>query len=373
MAAGVLSSDWAPAYAAVPRAAFLPDLMWPWDMAAARSVVVSRTSDPEAWQAYAEADCPIVTQWDDGDHSGTQSGAVATSSASMPSVVFRMLRDLDVRAGHRVLEVGTGTGWNAALLAHRLGAGNVVSVEVDGRVAGAARKALERFGSPVHVVHGDGAEGCAPRAPYDRVIATCGLRAVPAAWLRQCRPGGLIVVPWGTHFGNGDAVARLTVAGDGRSASGAFTGPVEFMKLRAQRLPPVVHREYVSGSVADGDPSTGPLGEDAYLDGAPFGAHAFALGLRVRDCRQLVARKEGDARPVWLYSLSDRSWACAQFRDGGPTRVWQYGRRRLWDEAEAAHAWWQENGRPGHDRFGLTVGTDGHRAWLDDPSHAWPL
>ncbi|KUL55224.1 protein-L-isoaspartate(D-aspartate) O-methyltransferase [Streptomyces sp. NRRL F-4489] len=373
MAAGVLSSDWAPAYAAVPRGAFLPELMWPWDVGAGRSVAVSRVEDPEAWQAYAESDCPIVTQWDDGEHTGTEPGAVATSSASMPSVVFRMLRDLDVRPGDRVLEVGTGTGWNAALLAHRLGAGNVVSVEVDGGVADAARKALERFGVPVEVVQGDGFDGWDRGAPYDRVVATCGLRAVPVAWMRQCRPGGLIVVPWGTHFGNGDAVARLTVAEDGRSASGPFTGPVEFMKLRAQRLPPVVHREYVSGSVADGDTRTTPLVEEAFLDGERFSAHGFALGLLVPDCRQVVAWKEDGARPVWLYSLSDRSWACAQFRDGERTRVWQHGRRRLWDEVEAAHVWWQENGRPGHDRFGLTVDDGGHWAWLDDPSRAWPL
>ncbi len=71
---------------------------------------VSRTDDPEAWYAYADSDCPIVTQWDDGDHTGTAPGTVSTSSASMPSVVFRMLRDLDVRRGHRVLEIGLERG-----------------------------------------------------------------------------------------------------------------------------------------------------------------------------------------------------------------------------------------------------------------------
>ncbi|WP_141726977.1 methyltransferase domain-containing protein, partial [Streptomyces niveus] len=75
---------------------------------------------------------------------GTEPGVVATSSASMPSVVAAMLRDLDVSDGMRVLEIGTGTGWNAALLAHRLGSGNVVSVEIDAEVVARARAALGR-------------------------------------------------------------------------------------------------------------------------------------------------------------------------------------------------------------------------------------
>ncbi|MFF4606649.1 methyltransferase domain-containing protein [Streptomyces sp. NPDC001339] len=366
MSDGTLSPDWAPSFAAVPRSAFLPDLMWPFDMSTAQSVAVSRTDDPETWQEYAESDVPVVTQWDDGRHSGTAPGLVPTSSASMPSVVFRMLCDLDVRPGNRVLEIGTGTGWNAALLAHRLGPENVVTVEVDGSVAESARAALERFGLPARVAHGDGFQGYPDGAPYDRIMATCGLRSIPFAWVRQCRPGGAIVAPWGTHYSNGDAVARLIVAGDGESASGAFTGPVEFMKLRAQRLPPVMHREYVPGSVADGDESSTTVSETEFA-GERFAPQRFALGLRLRDCVHVVAGKCEGARPVWFYGLTDRSWACVQFRDGDTARVWQSGPRRLWDEAEAAHQWWEERGRPGFTRFGLTVDSDGERVWLDSP------
>ncbi|MEU7179828.1 MULTISPECIES: methyltransferase domain-containing protein [Streptomyces] len=369
---GALSPDWAPAFAAVPRAAFLPGLMWPFDMGTARSIAVSRADDPAAWQAYAESDAPVVTQWDDGRHTGTEPGEVPTSSASMPGVVFRMLRDLDVRPGHRALEIGTGTGWNAALLAHRLGAENVVTVEVDGTVAESARAALERFGLPVRVVHGDGFRGHPEGAPYDRIIATCGLRSLPFAWVRQCRPGAVIVTPWGTHYSNADAVARLVVADDGGSASGRFTGPVEFMKLRAQRLPPVVHGEYVTGSVAEGDESSTAVTEAEFV-GERFAPQRFALGLRVRDCCQVVAEKRDGARPVWFYGLTDRSWACVQFRDGDTARVWQSGPRRLWDEVEAAHRWWGGRGEPDHARFGLTVTPEGRRAWLDDPADSWPV
>ncbi|MEC4017767.1 methyltransferase domain-containing protein [Streptomyces sp. H27-D2] len=367
-----LSSDWSPAFTAVPRSAFLPELMWPFDMDTGSSVAVNKAADPAAWQEYADANTPIVTQWDDGKHSGTEPGEDSSSSASMPSVVFRMLRDLDVRAGNTAMEIGTGTGWNAALLAHRLGAENVVTVEVDEAVAASARAALERFGLPVRVVHGDGFLGYPAGAPYDRIIATCGLRSIPFAWVQQSRPGGVIVAPWGTHYSHQDAVARLVVSRDGESASGVFTGPAEFMKLRAQRRPPVVHAEYVTGSVAEGDESATTISEAQFV-GEKFSPQRFALGLRVRDCRHAVADKRDGARPVWFYGLTDRSWACVMFRDGDTARVWQSGPRRLWDEAEAAYRWWEGKGKPGHERFGLTVTAEGQTVWLDDPAESWPV
>uniref|UniRef100_A0AAU2VB23 Protein-L-isoaspartate O-methyltransferase n=1 Tax=Streptomyces sp. NBC_00003 TaxID=2903608 RepID=A0AAU2VB23_9ACTN len=368
---GVLSPDWAPSFAAVPRAAFLPDLMWPFDMVTGGSVPVSRSEDPERWFQYADADVPIVTRWDDGGHSGTEPGLVSTSSASMPSVVFSMLKDLDVQPGNRVLEIGTGTGWNAALLAHRLGAMNVVTVEVDESVTAAAKAALEQFGLRLRVVCGDGFKGFPDAAPYDRIIATCGLRSIPYAWVEQSRPGGAIVAPWGTHYSNGDAIARLVVANDGGSASGAFTGPAEFMKLRDQRQPRVRHSEYVQGSVADGDVSSSALTEEQFLSGR-FSPQEFALGLCVRDCVRVVAEKDEGTRAVWFYGLSDRSWACAQFRDRDTTRVWQSGPRRLWNEAQAALQWWVAQGRPAFDRFGLTVDSTGEHVWLGTPDNPVP-
>lgn len=365
---------WSPAFDAVPRSAFLPDLMWPFDMAAGRSVSVDRVADSDAWQRHAEADAPIVTQWDDGEHSGTVPGQLSTSSASMPSVVRSMLRDLDVRPGQRVLEIGTGTGWNAALLAHRVGAENVVTVEVDEAVADAARTALEKFGEPVRVVHGDGVLGYREGAPYDRIIATCGLRSTPFAWVEQCRPGGVIVVPWGTHYGNGDAIARLVVADDGRSAAGFFTGPVEFMKLRSHRSPGIVHEEYVPDGVGAGDQSTTRLTEGDFVTGGRFDPLAFALGLRVPDCLSVTPRRPEGARgqSVWFYSLTDRSWASVLFHDGTHTRVWQSGPRRLWDEVEAAYRWWTAQKRPGFERFGLTVDSEGEHVWFDSPNNWFP-
>ncbi|WP_411137773.1 protein-L-isoaspartate(D-aspartate) O-methyltransferase [Streptomyces sp. C10] len=372
MSSGALSSDWVPSYAAVPRSTVLPDLMWPFDMAVGRSVAVSKADDPAKWQEYADSDVPIVTQWDDGKHTGTEPGNVPTSSASMPSVVFRMLQDLDLQPGHKALEIGTATTWNALLMAHRAGPGCVTTVEVDRAVATAAMATVERLGIPVHVVHGDGFQGYLEGAPYDRVIATCGLRSIPFAWVEQCRPGGVIVAPWGTNYSHADAVARLVVASDGESASGKFTGPVEFMKLRSQRFATRPHSEYVAGSVADGDESSTTITEAEFV-GDRFGPERFAMGLRVPQCSYVVANKSDGARPVWFYSLSDNSWACVQFRDGKSARVWQQGPRRLWDHVENAFRWWVRCGKPDHTRFGLTVTPEGERVWLDDPADSWGL
>ncbi|MFE6158491.1 hypothetical protein ACFQ7F_06160 [Streptomyces sp. NPDC056486] len=61
------------------------------------------------------------------------------------------------------------------------------------------------------------------------------------------------------------------------------------------------------------------------------------------------------------------------FRDGEPAQVWQSGARQLWDEAESAYRWWVDKGKPGYDRFGLTVTAEGQSVWVDDPADSWTV
>jgi protein-L-isoaspartate O-methyltransferase len=367
-----MTSDWAPTFAAVDRAAFLPALMWPFDMTAGTSVPVDRAVDPDAWYAAADSNVPIVTQWDDGAHTGTEPGKLSTSSSSMPSVVYAMLHALAVEEDMRVLDVGTGTGETAGALFHRCRHGQVSTVEVDPCVSGRARERLCAAGLYPDVVVGDGFKGYADNAPYDRILATVGLREIPGAWIEQTRPGGLIVAPWGTHYSNADAVACLTVQGG--VASGHFTRPVEFMKMRTQRQTLIDHTEYVpADGLAGADTSTTSIAEDEFVTGQ-YTAVPFALGMRLRGCVQAVADKRDGARPVWFYGLHDRSWAVVMFRDGEKeARVWQSGPRRLWDQVEAVYGWWVSRGRPDHTRFGLTVTPEGQRVWLDDPADSWAV
>lgn len=133
-------------------------------------------------------DDAIVTR---RDGSGTP-----TSSSSQPAIMAEMLEMLGLRPGQRVLEVGAGTGYNAALLAHLVGeAGRVTSVELDADTAVAARRALVAGGVPARVEVGDGAAGWPDAAPYDAVVATASTGTIPRAWFDQLRPGGTLVLP----------------------------------------------------------------------------------------------------------------------------------------------------------------------------------
>jgi protein-L-isoaspartate O-methyltransferase len=373
-----VAPEWAGAFRAVPRTTFLPLRMWPLDTATGRHAYVHRDQDPAGWRRAADSDAPITVQWDDGRHWGCKPGEVPSSSSSTPSVVSGMLTALHAEPGMRALEIGTGTGWSAALLAHRLGDDHVVTVEVDPEVAEQARANLKRIGAAPHVITADGAAGWPPGAPYDRLIATCGLRRIPHAWVRQTRPGGVILAPWGTEFAPFEALARLVVAEDGATASGRFTtgttgttGMVRLMKLRSHRVPRPRHAEYATrtGSWPHGaDTTATDLGPET-VDHAPDDPVPFILGLAVPDCAHACGKEAGEI-VAWFHSLNDRSWAAARFRPGEPGGdVYQHGPRRLWDELDAAWRWWHAQGRPAIDRFGLTVTPDGEKAWLDTPGH----
>ncbi|MFD8597504.1 methyltransferase domain-containing protein [Kitasatospora sp. NPDC059646] len=355
-----VSEAWAPSFDAVPRALFLPDLVWAHDMRSGTSRTVDRNADEADWLAAAAADIPIVTQWDDGNHHGAEPGTVPTSSASQPSLVASMLDDLQVEPGMRVLEQGTGTGWNAALLSHRLGDANVTTIEIDPAVSAQARTALHAAGFHPRLVCGDGALGHPPGAPYDRIIATYGLRQVPPAWIEQTRPGGLILAPFGTHYSNADALLRLTVTDDG-NASGPFLQPAEFMKMRSQRL-----------TWPENPPAGGTVTETTTTATMPphgkFNPFPFAAGLRLRDVVHAVQPHPDGARTLWLYSLTAPAWAAATFHDGERAHpVRQYGARRLWDEFEDVLDWWHRADQPRVERLGLTVTPTGWHAWLDNP------
>ena len=129
------------------------------------------------------------------------------SSSSQPAIMAAMLENLDLAPGLRVLEIGAGTGYNAALLSE-LGA-RVVSLDVDAELAGLAGRRLAEGGAGVEVAVGDGMLGWPPGAPYDRVIVTATPRSIPTAWRDQLREGGLLEVPM--LLGHDHAVVHLVV------------------------------------------------------------------------------------------------------------------------------------------------------------------
>jgi protein-L-isoaspartate(D-aspartate) O-methyltransferase len=122
---------------------------------------------------------------------------VPVSSSSQPAMMAIMLEQLELRRGHRVLEIGTGSGYNAALMSLITGQeGKVTSVDIDAELVARARASLDAAGFPaVQVVCADGGYGDPAGAPYDRIIVTAGAWDIAPAWLEQLTASGRLVLP----------------------------------------------------------------------------------------------------------------------------------------------------------------------------------
>lgn len=127
----------------------------------------------------------------------TDASGLLTSSSSQPSMMAVMLNQLQLQAGDNVLEIGTATGYNAAIMQHIIGdSGTVTSIEIDHHLAQKAQVNLGRAKmSRVSVVNADGSQGYSPRAAYDHIVSTVGVWDVPSAWFNQIKPQGTVVVP----------------------------------------------------------------------------------------------------------------------------------------------------------------------------------
>ncbi|WP_246250570.1 protein-L-isoaspartate(D-aspartate) O-methyltransferase [Actinomadura litoris] len=340
---------------AVPRHLFAPTRGWYAADGPGPRHGIDRDADPSGWWDAVYSDGSIVTQAADGAGDPAGGVAEATSSLSSPGVVVAFLELLDVRPGHRILEIGTGTGWTAALLT-ALGA-YVTTVEIDSGLALTAHETLVMAGFDPHVIAADGTLGAPDHAPFDGVHATCGVDRIPYTWVEQTRPGGRLVLPWMPEYGEGHK-AVLTVTGDGR-ASGRLAGGADYMVLRAQRS-----TLWIPDDITDAEEAA------THLDPAEVtGSHGadVAITAALPDVMGAPRTRDG-VTELELADTAATSWA--RVRQGeGEHRVWQAGPRRLWDEVADAYMRWVGWGRPAQTAFGLTVGPDRQVVWRDDPSN----
>lgn len=200
---------WRRAFAEVPRHLFLPRYFVP--LPDGRWQGIDATHP--AYRSMVYADTTLTTQLDGAIEPDPAAGPVAgtgTSSSTQPSLMAAMLRALYLGDHERVLEIGTGTGYNAALLCHRLGDDLITTVEVDPAVANQARRRLDLAGYQPDVIVGDGQQGAPDNRPYDRIIATCSVPVVPVDWIAQVRDDGLIVTSLWRDLG-GAPLVRLAV------------------------------------------------------------------------------------------------------------------------------------------------------------------
>jgi protein-L-isoaspartate(D-aspartate) O-methyltransferase len=211
--AGVLNDEAiAAAFVTVPRDVFLPGI-------APEEVYVDRA---------------VITKRD-------TTGAAITS-ASQPTMMAEMLGQLELALGMNILEIGAGTGYNAALMQTIVGkSGRVTSLEIDAEVAEQAEENLYRAGvNGVNIVNTDGAAGYAPRAAYDRILSTAAVWDVPPAWTRQLKPRGRIVIPLQAHAAQ--ISACLIPQPDGSLLS-TNNIPCRFVLMRGSAaVPPLVRQ-----------------------------------------------------------------------------------------------------------------------------------
>ena len=294
------------------------------------------------------------------------------SSSTKPDLVVRMLEALDVHDGHKVLEIGTGTGYNAALLVHRLGDERVFSVDLDAEIVDPARERLASIGLHPTLVARDGVEGLPEHAPFDRIVATCSVPAVPGAWREQLVDGGLLLVDikLNTNAGNLALLRR-----DGDQLSGWFTDRwAAFMAMRHHRerpraLPaPIERGGRTRFTLAPPNPweHNRVVWFLAHLMGLPEGVR---FGVRFDpDTRQptagTITAPDGSHAFVMLEPTPEGAWSVTE---SGPTPLWR--------AVEEAHRVWRAAGEPGWSRLGVTVTPSGQWVWIDDPhgEHRWRL
>jgi methyltransferase of ATP-grasp peptide maturase system len=356
-----LDPGWRAAFEDVPRHRFLP---WLFEQRPDGSWTLVTDAD-EDWLRLVYRNRVAVTQLD-GDDSLREKAltepvrGVPTCSSSEPTIMAIMLAALEVGTGDRVLEIGAGTGYNAALLCHRLGEHRVTTVDVDPAVAARAAEHLAACGFQPTCVAADGAKGYPPNAPYDRVLGTCSVSTIPLAWLEQTVPGGHIVTTLNRPIGAG--LVKLTPDGEGRATGRVLADDGRFMPLRAHRGPKVSE---LIDKVRDSRAPVRATELSAARLLRPMDRFEFFAGLSLPH----VLAWSTSHGETWL-AHPDGSWASYSrhsVRQGGP--------RRLWSIAEAAYEQWLDLGRPPRERFGLTVGQDGQEFWLDSPdsTYRWPL
>ncbi len=373
VAAGKLRSpEWISAVRAIPRHALVPVF---YEQDRDTGQWLARDASDPVWHDRIYANRALFTAVGEGAGSwGT--GVVGLSSTSTPGLMTRMLEALDVHAGYHVLEIGTGTGYNAALVAHRLGEGRVFSVDIDRNLVDSARERLAALGYRPTLVATDGARGLPEHAPYDRIIATCSVPAIPWAWIEQTRVGGLILadLKLSVHAGNLVLLHRHPDRAEGRFDR-TWAG---FMALRSD-VPsppnstggdglPRRDRQQAARRASDLDVLRPWENLVAWFLAQLSVPTEIGYGHHIDERRN----RPGDT----FLTSSDGSWCeVSEHTEHGTRQVWEAGPISLWCAVEEAYRLWHELGQPGWERFGLTVIPDRQWVWLDSPGsdHTWPV
>ena len=331
---------------------------------------------PETDLAEVYSDKAIVTRKD--------AHGAPTSSSSQPAIMAVMLERLDLAPGLRVLEIGAGTGYNAALLSTLVGdTGHVTSVDVQPDVAAAAAAALRDGGYRAEVVTGDGRVGWPDGAPYDRIVLTASTGTVCRAWFDQLAPGGLLQLP--LHLKGVDLQAVVTLRKEDGALRSTDVAEGAFMVLRDPDEASWSYRGStlsVSEDVRGRHRSFGSLAGDD-LRRLTSAARRRLTALLLTEPRVRRSPGTGGSPTLWLMlarpkgavvaryfrsgldvrrqfaaavaALDGGSLAVAVFGPGRRLRLESYGGPDADAVLSGLLASWQDRGRPGPAALDVTV------------------
>jgi len=314
------------------------------------------------------------------------SGYLPTASSSQPSLVAKMLEAMELAPGMRVLEIGTGTGYNAALLAEIVeNPSDVYTIELQEDVAAeaVARLTTEGYGA-IHVVNADAVLGSADGAPYACIEATVGCPDFSPRWLEELVPSGMMLIP--LQHGHLHPLIRIVRSPmkPGR-AVGRVVGQSAFMTMQGAMACANLWQSYLLGGLPDGPswqeelPIPLPVGES---DQDPLGDlehRAFYFFLTLAS-RELWRTNEG-------YGLADPAGQATAIiahdglaichRDGAEARAERLC-ARLCDLLRS----WERLGRPSPDMYDIefipkeeqpTLGQETGREWVIERIRFWQV
>lgn len=302
------------------------------------------------------ADTALVTRVKNG---------LPASSSSAPGLMASMLELLELQAGMNVLEIGAGTGYNAALLAELVGdQRQIVTVDVRDDVVAQSQRLLHRAGyGEIAVVRGDGFYGYEERAPFDRIIVTVGSPDLSPHWIAQLTSGGFVLVPLRQLIMN----PLIRVWSDGDVIEGRVVGLSGFMMMEGELHDasywPKRPRPDDTGKSRDepvwGDFAWRPQPGQAWVDSEWGGFWYFVA---TRDRRAWM--------PSWqAFGLWDEDRGTVVISEERITTVGDDGLR---SDLEHLYAQWHHLGRPAPSRYRLRFVPLGDGS-EDLPTGAWKM
>jgi protein-L-isoaspartate O-methyltransferase len=313
-----------------------------------QQVQPSTVQNTDTWLRTVYANQPIVTAFDEYK--------TPTSSSSSPDAMAFMLEQLQLTPGMRVLEIGTGTGYNAALLAHIVGdPHNVFTVEIDEDLALRAQRILDQIvGEGITVDAGNGLRGYAPGAPYDRIIATGSYHRVPLDWLDQLQPGGILLMNLRGHLG-ACAFLKVVKAGPRRVAHGTFLAGSDFIELHDTQVPSHRVTDLVARYLGRPTVTQRPF-TCAEFDPSLLWDHRLEFLLQLSFPEMYFTSVQVDPMcPCLIDVASDTMLVFRPMERQGQWLVEIKGQERLWKRVAQAYRGWVETGGTDLDAYRLEI------------------